>query len=264
MYEGSFYLPVRTAGEWMGKTVSWDGATQTVSLSGTAETVFHTTAPTASSFSYTYGESVLVTPRKDMRILLDGAPQTFRTQAGAQIYPLLYRGTTYLPLRSISELIGMQPAWRNATAQDAPLISLYTPMTEEQSAACLRYLSEVNEQAETYMNAAAGLMAAQNDKAALRRQLDEMEAVLDAVSRMETPDVPYLAHSGETITAAVKSDLALLRDAKAKLETQSSAELFQIENGQATGVLMKAATGSETETAAHALLADYQREGLNS
>ena len=34
LYNGSIYLPIRAIGEIMGKTVSWDGATQTVSISG--------------------------------------------------------------------------------------------------------------------------------------------------------------------------------------------------------------------------------------
>ena len=34
LYNGSIYLPIRAIGEIMGKTVSWDGTTQTVSISG--------------------------------------------------------------------------------------------------------------------------------------------------------------------------------------------------------------------------------------
>lgn len=34
LYNGSIYLPIRAIGEIMGKTVSWDGTTQTVLLSG--------------------------------------------------------------------------------------------------------------------------------------------------------------------------------------------------------------------------------------
>lgn len=34
LYDGSIYLPIRAIGEIMGKTVSWDGTTETVYLSG--------------------------------------------------------------------------------------------------------------------------------------------------------------------------------------------------------------------------------------
>ncbi|WP_125115082.1 copper amine oxidase N-terminal domain-containing protein [Agathobaculum sp. Marseille-P7918] len=264
LYQGSFYLPVRTAGEWLGKNVSWDGTTQTVSLSGSVEPSFHTALPSAPSFSYSYGESISIQPRPDMTILLDSQPQTFYTASGTQIYPLLYRGTTYLPLRSVASLIGMQPAWRNATAQDAPLISLYTPMTEAQSTACLQYLAAVSEQAKAYSDAAAGLMAEKDNKTALKAQLDEMQHILEQVSAMPIPDVPYLQHSGKTITDAVAADRALLTDAAAKLQTQTAEELFLLEHGQAVGVLMQAATQSNLSTAATALLNDYQRVGLQT
>ena len=34
-YEGSVYIPLRTAGEWMGKQVEWNACSRTISLSGT-------------------------------------------------------------------------------------------------------------------------------------------------------------------------------------------------------------------------------------
>ena len=36
-YNGSTYMPLRTVGRWMGKNISWDGASRTVFLSGTTE-----------------------------------------------------------------------------------------------------------------------------------------------------------------------------------------------------------------------------------
>ncbi len=56
LYKGSFYLPVRTAGEWTGKNVAWNNATRTVSLNGSATSVFHTALPTKSAYTYNYGE----------------------------------------------------------------------------------------------------------------------------------------------------------------------------------------------------------------
>src|SRR5699024_9927979 len=40
-YQGSTYMPVRSAGEWMGKNVGWDGTTQTITLSGSVSSVIH-------------------------------------------------------------------------------------------------------------------------------------------------------------------------------------------------------------------------------
>ena len=264
LYQGSFYLPVRTAGEWLGKSVGWNGATQTVSLSGSVAPFFHTTLPSAPAFSYAYGESVSVKPRPDMTILLENHPQAFFDTSGTQIPPLLYRGTTYLPLRNIAALINMQPAWRNATAQEAPMISLYTPMTSEQSIACLQYLIDVNIKAKSYMDAAAGLMAAKNSKSALNTQLKEMQSILNDVLQMDWPDVPYLQYAGKTLNIAVAEDQALLVEAMGKLQTQTIEELFQLEHGQATGVIMQAATGSQLDALSKSLLDDFQRNGLQT
>lgn len=264
LYKGSFYLPVRTAGEWTGKNVAWNNATRTVSLNGSATSVFHTALPTKSAYTYNYGEKVQITPRKDLTITVDGAVQTFKTTSGTQIYPLLYRGTTYLPLRSVAGLIHMQPAWRNASSTDAPLVSLYTEMTDEQAAACQQYLTAVSAQSEQYMNTATSLMGLKNDKNALSEQLNAMKASLSAVRSIQVPDVPYLKHSATTLINAVDTDYALVNNAQAKLQTQTTDELFKFDHGQATGIMMKAATESDLDSAIRTLLSDYVREGLNT
>lgn len=263
LYKGSFYLPVRTAGEWTGKNVAWNNATRTVSLNGSVTSVFHTALPTKSAYTYNYGEKVQITPRKDLTITVDGAVQTFKTTSGTQIYPLLYRGTTYLPLRSVAGLIHMQPAWRNASKTDAPLVSLYSEMTDEQAAACQQYLTAVSAQSEQYMNNAASLIALKNDKDALNKQLDAMKANLAAVQAMQVPDVPYLKRSCTALVNAVDADYALLSDAQAKLQKQTTDELFKLNHGQATGAMLKVATESNLDSAIRALLSDYTRDGLN-
>lgn len=264
LYHGSFYLPVRTAGEWLGKTVGWNNTTQTVSLSGSVAPSFHTAPPTVSSFPYSYGEHINITPHQTIAILLDGQPQIFYTASGTQIYPLLYRGTTYLPLRSIASLLDMQPAWRNATAQESPMISLYTPMTEIQSIACLQYLTTVDTQAKVYTDVAASLMSIRNDKTALKTQLVEMQSILDKVLAMQLPDAPYLQRSGNTIANAAAEDLALLTDAIEKIQSHTVEELFQLEHGQAVGVLMQIATRSNLATTVNTLLDNFQRVGLQT
>lgn len=53
LYNGSIYLPIRAIGEIMGKTVSWDGATQTVFISGSTAggevTDFDTNTPSGNT-----------------------------------------------------------------------------------------------------------------------------------------------------------------------------------------------------------------------
>ena len=49
--------------------------------------------------------------RPDFTIMVDGQEQTFRNVNGEIVYPVLYEGTTYLPVRAIGELMGKTVYW---------------------------------------------------------------------------------------------------------------------------------------------------------
>ena len=49
--------------------------------------------------------------RKDFTIRVDGEKQTFRNADGDKVYPILFEGTTYLPVRAIGELMGKTVYW---------------------------------------------------------------------------------------------------------------------------------------------------------
>ena len=54
-------------------------------------------------------------PRPDYTIVMDGEEQSFRTAFGEEIFPLLYNGSIYLPLRAIGQLMGMTVVWDNTS-----------------------------------------------------------------------------------------------------------------------------------------------------
>lgn len=56
-------------------------------------------------------ENIKAELRRDFTIVVDGEVQTFRDVDGDQVYPLLYNGTTYLPIRAIGELMGKDVYW---------------------------------------------------------------------------------------------------------------------------------------------------------
>lgn len=110
VYEDATYLPLRAIGEALGKNVNWDEDTKTITLEGKR-------TGKDSSNKYVDGDAknVWVQVRDDFTIVIDGKEQTFKTSAGKTIYPLLYDGSTYLPLRAIGQIMGKDVDWDKDT-----------------------------------------------------------------------------------------------------------------------------------------------------
>ncbi len=49
--------------------------------------------------------------RPDFTVKIDGEVRTFKNANGDVVYPMLYEGTTYLPVRAIGEIMGKTVYW---------------------------------------------------------------------------------------------------------------------------------------------------------
>ncbi len=68
---------------------------------------------------------VTATLSPDISVTLDGTVCTFFDVTGQRVYPVLYNGTNYLPVRAIGELMGKNVNWDQSTLT----ISLTSPRT---------------------------------------------------------------------------------------------------------------------------------------
>lgn len=111
LFGGTTYLPVRAIGELMDKNVNWDESTRTVTLAGKRSTGKVTGTPDQDTSSRRISAQI----RYDFTIVVDDTVRVFTDANGSVVYPLLYQGTTYLPVRAIGELMGRDVSWNAGT-----------------------------------------------------------------------------------------------------------------------------------------------------
>lgn len=167
MFQDSIYIPLRAVGDWMGKNVSWDTASRTITMSGTV--------PQKVSFSNAGGNTARTTPVQvcpDISVVLDGSKKIFRSASGEVIYPLICDDYSYLPLRAVGELTGYQVRWEEQGS--ARLIYLSDQTTKEQLQAARQYIADVKKECEVLAQNGA-LLIKETDRSKLLSELKNIE-----------------------------------------------------------------------------------------
>lgn len=109
--DGTTYLPVRGVANALSLDVAWDGAANTVTLTSGGSSI--TPAEAAKSTRATVSASITY---RDIAIILDGAALSPTDAAGDPVEPFILDGTTYLPVRAISEALDLTITWDEATS----------------------------------------------------------------------------------------------------------------------------------------------------
>lgn len=152
-YNGTVYIPLRTACMWIGAGVEWQEATRTISVTKNKlpPAILGLYAP---SFEKPYTEEMrkqhsidlesgfTAQLRPDFTVTVDGVPQQFKNVLGETVYPLTYLDCTYLPVRTVGELCGKQVLWLpmwSDEGYDSSHIYLYDRPTKGQIAETKEY-----------------------------------------------------------------------------------------------------------------------------
>ncbi len=108
-YEGTTYLPIRSISSLFNSKIKWDGNTNSVYLGeGELDT---TSSKKVTNPSQGTNENVKVLLNRDIKIYYNSKVQTFTDVNGKVVYPLSYNGTTYLPVRAVSNLFNLKIDW---------------------------------------------------------------------------------------------------------------------------------------------------------
>lgn len=65
-------------------------------------------------------KNITATLKPDVTVIIDGVKQDFIDANGNRVYPIIYNGTTYLPLRSVAQAVNKSVDW-NGTTQTVTL-----------------------------------------------------------------------------------------------------------------------------------------------
>lgn len=139
---GTVYVSLWTAGQWMGASALWDPKTQTISIiTGQQEPTYPTTVG-SSPYQYDHPGSADVVFLSDASICLDGEKFTFTNALGEVAEPLLCQGEVYLPVRGVAETLGKRVLWRGRDHGESN-IYIYDPPTFVQNQEATSYYIQV-------------------------------------------------------------------------------------------------------------------------
>ena len=141
-YNGMAYLPVRAVSAIMKEPIEWDKGSKTIFIGKTLAYPVKSTAPIPTNSAIEANSNEVealkgIEPslvngysKPDVLIMYDFEIQSFKDSDGITIYPLNYNGTTYLPIRAISNLMNVPIEW-DGTAKKISLGDGENPVAEE-------------------------------------------------------------------------------------------------------------------------------------
>ncbi|MBD5097993.1 MAG: hypothetical protein HDT35_00245 [Clostridiales bacterium] len=112
-YGGTTYVPVRAISNLLGLDVTWFQEDRVVRLLNSDDVKPITVKPDTSKKSGL--ETIQPTIDPGITVIYNGKEQEMKTVNGETVYPMLIGGTTYLPIRAVGDMLGLEVGWVQAT-----------------------------------------------------------------------------------------------------------------------------------------------------
>lgn len=232
-YGGTVYIPLPTAGAWLGKNAAWDASSRTVSLSGTdgeLPALVPDTPEEELAWEKMKEEGLDVQLDPGISITMDGKTQKLVNAAGVTVYPAVYQNTVYLPLRSIGALLGKEVAYDALPNNGGSMVFLRTPLSPETQAQLENFLTDALPA--SHRLAALSNPEADQDGAA---RLTEIKALLEEINGL----IPENCSFASGRFANLKKQTELYRDELAAgLARINAGEAFEAVAQENDGTLL--------------------------
>ena len=108
-YKGTTFLPIRSISSLFKSKIKWEASTNSIYL-GEGELDISSSKSTT-SFTKGNNETIKAKLNQDIKIYHNNKIQTFTDASGKPVYPISYNGTTYLPVRAVSNLFNLKIDW---------------------------------------------------------------------------------------------------------------------------------------------------------
>jgi len=175
IYNGSTYIPLRGASALMGENIEWEPLNQIVFIGKTISQPYKGTTVSTTTGSVTPGsvallpignrpEQAIITvySKPDVKIMFDFELQAFEDANKRVVYPIIYNGSTYLPVRAVSKLMGASIEWNSKTQTIS--ISKEVIIPEIKSEATIALTDLFNQAVELYNQSTAKIATLKSSK----------------------------------------------------------------------------------------------------
>ena len=232
-YNGTVYVPLYTVGLWLGANVAYDQNARAVHIvSNGAEPVYYSRFDFNhmnvewqlgnEQMRYDWKNGVYVQFLPDVTVTVNGQAETFVNALGEPVYPLLFRGSVYLPVRSVAGWMGKQVQWSRHGSYGDSDIHIFDAPTQAELDNGNAYVTTLRENVDAVRAILEGTEVHTEEEFTANMRI--IQAHLKAVMELPLPEFPSLARKAESLCRYATETLLEKVDGYLPGEERSNAE----------------------------------------